>query len=262
MELGLEGKIALVTAASRGIGRAVAHALAAEGAFVAVSARPGPSLEDAVTRTPASSGALLAFPNNLEDPETTGRLVADVADRFGRLDVLVVNTPGPAIMSLIETEMKDWESAHARLVRPALQLVLPAAKQMVGQGGGSIIFLTSTWVKQPAAKGGLSSVMRSSLSALAKQMALELAPHGVRVNQVMPGATRTERTTAIMAAKAKSNGTSIEIERSLSLKDIPIGRIAEPEEIANAVVFLASSASAFTTGVAIQVDGGAVRSTL
>jgi 3-oxoacyl-[acyl-carrier protein] reductase len=262
MKLGLAGKTALVTAASRGIGRAVAHTLFDEGVRVAINARPGTSLAEAAQPSAAGPGELHAFPADLENAEATAQLIPRVIERFGRLDILVVNTAGPPILSLIDTRPEDWAAAHDRLFRPALQLAFPAARQMIAQGGGSIIFMTSTWVKQPAAKGGLSAVIRSSISALAKQMSLELAPHGIRVNQVMPGATATERTTAIMAAKAKANGTSIEAERALGIKDIPLGRIATPEEIANAVVFLASPASAFTTGVALQIDGGAVRSTV
>jgi 3-oxoacyl-[acyl-carrier protein] reductase len=260
MKLQLDGKTALVTAASKGIGRAIAYALAEEGVRTAVSARPGPQLDAAIAGRPADGAELVSFPADLEDEAATADLTERVAAHFGGLDILIVNTPGPPIVSVLDTEMTDWAAAYGRLFRPALQLALPAAKLMARRKCGSIVFLTSTWVKQPALKGGLSSVMRSGLSALAKQMASELAPYGVRVNQVMPGATATDRTKAIITAKARASGDSEDVERERAVREIPLGRMATPEEIANAVVFLVSPASAFTTGVSLQVDGGAVRS--
>lgn len=259
MNLDLAQKVALVTAASRGIGRAVAYRLAGEGATVAISARATPALDAAVQYFSDGRGSLRAFPADLGDSQATLGLVSAVVDAYGRLDVLVVNTPGPPILSLLETDMQHWGNAYDQLLRPALQLALAAARVMTAQGSGSIVFLTSTWVKQPAPGGGLSAVMRAGIAALAKQLSIELAPHGVRVNQVLPGATLTDRTKAVIAAKAKANNSSEAEESERSIQQIPLGRMAYPSEIANAVAFLASGASGFTTGATLQVDGGAVR---
>jgi NAD(P)-dependent dehydrogenase (short-subunit alcohol dehydrogenase family) len=262
MDLGLRDKVALVTAGSRGIGAAVAQRLAMEGATVALSSRSAESLERLAKQIADLGGATSTHAVDLADAEATARLVGDVVATHGRLDILVINTPGPRIRPFLETTSQDWVLAHDLLLRPAVELARAGAKQMVGQGGGSIVFLTSTWVKQPATGGVLSASMRSAVSALAKTMALELAPSGVRVNQVMPGATATERMTDIVSAKAETNGTNTDDEISKIVSDIPLKRWADPSEIADIVAFLASPRAGFATGAAWQMDGGAVRSTL
>ncbi|MFI0350013.1 SDR family oxidoreductase [Actinomadura sp. 9N407] len=251
MDLGLNGKVALVTAASRGIGQAVAKRLADEGATVAVS-----------SRAPAAAPGQTPYPVDQGDPAAVERLVPDVVAAHGRLDALVINTPGPKIAAFLETGIGDWAQAYDQLVRPAVQLATAGARVMAGQGGGSILFVTSTWVKQPAPGGVLSASMRSLLSALAKQMSLELAPLGIRVNQLMPGATGTDRMRTIVAAKSQANGTTEEDEIAKVVAAIPLGRWAEPEEIAQAAAYLLSPAAAFVTGESLAVDGGAIRSTL
>lgn len=262
MDLELNGKVALITAASRGIGRAVAHRLAAEGATVVLSSRDKDALDAAIQACGPVPGRLIAQPCDLSNPADTDTLIPEVLAAHGRLDVLVANTPGPAIKPFLETTTEDFATAYDLLVRPVLQLAHAAAKNMVQAGDGSIVFLTSTWVKQPVPGAVLSASMRSLISSLAKQMALELGPHGVRVNQLMPGATGTDRMRNIVEAKATANGTSAQQEIDKIVADIPLGRWAESEDIARAVAFLASPAAAFSNGAAVPVDGGAIRATL
>lgn len=259
MELGLDRKIALVTAASQGIGAAIVNTLAGEGAVVAASSRNPHTIS---TEYKGARGKVLPYAANLEDPEDFGSLVGRVVQDHGRLDVMVVNTPGPRIVPFLDVQDGDWEAAYNLLVRPAVKLAHDAAKQMVLQGQGSIVFITSTWVKQPAHGGVLSAMMRSSISALSKQMALELAPLGVRVNQVMPGATGTSRMENILATKAAKNNSSRDAELAKVVELIPMGRWAEAQEIADAVAFTVSEKSRFMTGATLQIDGGAIRSTL
>lgn len=257
MDLELKGKHALVTAAGKGIGRAVARCLAAEGATVAVASR---AVSEADELEFSGGGRIVPFKLDLSSQDETGRLVQTVVDRFGKLDISVLNTPGPALKPFLQTELSDWQAAFDLLVRPAVQLALASARHMVRNKSGSIVFLTSSWVKQPAASGGLSASMRSALGSLCKQMALELGPEGVRVNQVQPGATGTDRMANIVKMKAERNGTTPQQEIDQVVKDIPLGRWAEPEEIARAVAYLASPLAGFITGATLQVDGGAIRS--
>ena len=266
MDLDLSGKVALVSAASKGIGYAVAHRLIAEGATVVISSREGATLrgakESLAAHAARARGQVTAIAADLSAYEAGTHLVGEVIDRFGRIDVLVSNTPGPRISPVLDLTDADWDSAYATLLRPAVQLSRAAARDMAARGDGSIVFLTSTWVRQPASGGGLSAAMRSAISALGKQLAIELAPCGVRVNQVMPGATGTDRMQDISAAKAARNGTTVEQEIAEVVAAIPLGRWAAPEEVADAVAFLASPRSAFTTGHALSIDGGAVRATI
>lgn len=259
MDLRLSEKVALVTAASRGIGYAVAERFAREGATVLISSRDARSLNQAAERIGGSVTPIVA---DLTRDGAGTDLVERVVAHSGRLDILVSNTPGPRIMAALDTTDADWNEAYATVLRPAVQLSIRAGRYMRDRGEGSIVFLTSTWVKQPAKGGVLSTTMRSGVSALSKQLAIELASSGVRVNQVMPGATATDRMRDIMRMKASQRGTTEDDERAETVRDIPTGRLAQPAEIADAVVFLASPLSSFATGLAIQVDGGAVRSTL
>lgn len=255
MDLGLQGGVALVTAASRGIGQAVATRLADEGMTVVATART------AGAPTAVGTGSIAPRAHDLTDADATGALVDAVAEEQGRLDVLVLNTPGPKITPALDTEWADWSAAHDQLLRPVVQLGLAGARRMKEQGNGTIVLLTSTWVRQPAPGGVLSASYRAAASAFAKTLATEVAPYGVRVIHLMPGATGTERMQKIAEAKAAKNGTTVEEEHALVVRDIPLGRWAEPEEIADTVAFMASKRATFITGASLAVDGGAIRST-
>lgn len=253
MDLGLQDRVALVTAASRGIGAAVAQRLAQEGMTVAAAART------AGERVEVGTGVVVPLIHDLGDERATETLVDAVADQHGRLDVLVLNTPGPQIKPVLDTTWADYAAAHELLLRPVVQLALAGARRMKEQRGGTIVLLTSTWVVQPAPGGVLSASYRAAASAFAKTLAAEMASFGVRIVHVMPGATGTDRMQKIAEAKAAKNGTTVPEENAKVVKDIPLGRWAEPEEIADAVAFLASQRAGFITGATLAVDGGAIR---
>ncbi|MFF3574891.1 SDR family oxidoreductase [Nocardia jiangxiensis] len=254
MYLGLENGVALVTAASRGIGRATAERLAAEGMTVVAAARSVGGAPEAV-----GTGRIVPYTHDLGDAAATADLVEKVVAEFGALDVLVLNTPGPRILPALDTGWDDWTTAHDLLLRPVVQLATAAGRRMRDKGSGSIILLSSTWVRQPASGGVLSASYRSAASAFVKTIATELAPSGVRVNQVMPGATGTDRMQGIVEMKSKNNGTTVEEEIDKVVADIPVRRWGEASEIADVVAFLASPRASFITGTALPVDGGAIR---
>lgn len=253
MYLGMDKGVALVTAASRGIGRATAERLALEGMTVIAAARTAGAVED------MGDGRIIPVELDLADAEATAGLVDRIVDEHDRIDVAVLNTPGPRLTPALDAEWSDWAAAHELLLRPVVQLGTAAGRRMREQGGGSIVLLSSTWVRQPAAGGVLSAAYRSAASSFVKTLSAELAPHQVRVNQVMPGATGTDRMQGIVEMKSRANGTTVDQEIAAVVADIPMGRWAEAAEIADAVAFLSSPRAAFITGTTLSVDGGAVR---
>jgi NAD(P)-dependent dehydrogenase (short-subunit alcohol dehydrogenase family) len=260
MELELTDKRVLVTAASKGIGFAVARRFVDEGANVVLAARGKEGLDDAAAEL-APTDRVTTCPVDLSSENDVATLLATI-DADGPLDVAVLNTGGPSIALVLDQTLEGWDDAYRLLLRPVVQMGTHIGRSMAERGSGSIVVLTSTWVKQPKPGGVLSAAYRSAVSAFTKHLALELASSGVRVNQVMPGATATDRMRSIITATAERTGQSEDDELARILADIPLGRWADPAEVADAVVFLASPRSGATTGAALQIDGGAVRSTI
>lgn len=255
MDLSLDGTVALVTAASRGIGAAVTARLANEGATVVAVSRSGAAPEQ------VDRGRVVPWSVDLADAQATEGLVDRVVAEFGRLDSVVINTPGPPLLRVADTTWQTWQESHDLLLRPAVQVGTAAARVMSAQGSGTIAFMTSTWVVQPVEGGVLSAAYRSAVAALSRTLALELAPTGVRVVQIMPGATETERMRRIIEAKSAARGTTIQDEVQAIADGVPIGRWAQPDEIADVVAFMLSKRASFMTGSSVIVDGGAVRRT-
>jgi 3-oxoacyl-[acyl-carrier protein] reductase len=256
MDLELTGKVALVTAASSGIGRAAALRLAEEGAIVVVVGRNSDKLREVAAISPNIHTVTL----DLTSAQAT-QLVPDIIARHGTIDIAVLNSGGPTLQPFLNTTLEQWDTAYATLVRPLVNIALGAATHMASRNSGAILFLTSTWVKQPRPGSScLTTSMRAALSALSKQMSLELAGQGVRVNQLMPGATATARMQTILANRAKHSGTTLDEELAMSHADIPFKRWAKPEETADAIAFLVSARAAYITGQTVAVDGGSIKS--
>jgi 3-oxoacyl-[acyl-carrier protein] reductase len=263
MDLGLHQKIALVTASSRGLGRAVALRLAQEGAHVAVCARGEKDLARAADEIREATGQrVLAIPADVSLPEVADKLVRATLDEFGRLDILVVNAGGPPPGRFLDFTSEDWEDVTELTLMSAVRLCHAAAPVMKDQGGGSILTMTSITVKQPLPNLVFSNSLRLAVTGLMKTLADELAPFGIRVNAICPGWTRTARVDQLLEDRARRAGTTPEEEGGKIAADIPLGRMGTPEEFAAVAAFLVSEAASFVNGASLLVDGGMYRGML
>jgi len=260
MDLGLQDKVALVAASSKGLGRAIAYGLAKEEARVAICARGEEALaQTAVEIEEATGSPVLAMVADLTDKQNIESLVARVVEEFGRLDILVTNAGGPPPGLFVDLTDEKWKEAFHLTLMSAVRLCREVIPHMRRQGGGRIITMTSISVKQPVENLMLSNSLRLAVIGLTKTLANELAKDNILVNSVCPGWTRTERVEPLLQDRAQRQGTSVEEEFAKIEKDIPLGRMGTPEEVANLVVFLASEKASNITGTAIQVDGGYVK---
>jgi 3-oxoacyl-[acyl-carrier protein] reductase len=253
--------IALVCAASQGLGRAAARALAAEGMQVAICSRRREAIEAAAADLRRDTHADIApFVADLSTPDGPGFVVHQTVERFGGLDVLVTNTGGPRSAPFESLTDADWQAAFDSLLMSVVRLCRAAIPEMRKRGGGRIINITSVAVKQPVDGLMLSNAVRSALVGFSKTLASEVAAAGILVNSVAPGFTRTERVTEITEAGAARDGVRPADIEARIVRQIPMGRLGEPREFASAVAFLASPAASYITGTTIQVDGGLVKS--
>ena len=260
MDLGLNDKIALVAASSRGLGKAVALRLAQEGAQVTICARGEHDLAMAASEMQEATGRrVLAIPADIADPASAPALVEATLEEFGRLDILVTNAGGPPPGEFLDFTAQDWEQAAHLTLMSAVRLCYAAAPVMKEQGRGSILAMTSITTKQPLTNLVLSNSLRLGVTGLVKTLADELAPYGIRVNALCPGWTRTARVDQLLEDRAQRNHTSPEEEAARIAADIPLGRMGSPEEFAAAAAFLVSEAASFINGVSLLIDGGMYR---
>jgi len=259
MQTGLTGKVALVCAASRGLGKAAARGLAAEGARVAMCARHMPTLQAAAAEIQAETGAeVLAIAADLSRRSDIVRLVDQTVQHFGGLDILVTNSGGPKAGLFSATTESDWRDAIDLVLLSTVLLCMEAVPHM-RRGGGRIINITSISAKQPIAGLMLSNALRPAVTGFSKTLANELARDGILVNCVAPGYTRTDRVIELAEATAAREGVLVEAVEKRTVQNIPLGRMAEPSEFADLVVFLASDRGRYITGTTIPVDGGYLR---
>ena len=257
MNLGLDGKVSLVCGASRGLGRAIADELAAEGASLALCSRDAERLEAAAAELDA-----LALPADLSVAGEPTRVVETTVERLGKLDVLVANTGGPPAGTHDTLTLEDWDRATALLLRSTVELATAALPGLTERGWGRILAVTSVAVKQPVDNLILSNSLRAAVTGFAKTLSREVAPHGITVNTILPGYTATERVTDLNRANAEREGVDpSEIQARLEAS-IPLGRLAEPREFAALAAFLASDRASYITGGAFSVDGGWLRGLL
>ena len=260
MDLGLRGKVALVAGSSRGLGRAVAEELAREGCALVLCSRDEDTIGSAAREISSDTGGdALAVRANLTDPEDVERLLRTAQDRFGRVDVLVTNTGGPPAGPFESHSPEVWRDAIAQNLESVLNLARGVLPQMKKRQWGRIVNITSIAVKQPVDGLILSNAVRAAVTGFARTLANEVASQGITVNNVMPGYTRTERLVHLAEHNAETRGSTVDDAYAAWEKEIPMGRLGEPEELAALVAFLASQRASYITGTSIPVDGGWIR---
>ncbi len=264
MDLGLKGKVAIVLAASKGLGRASAAALAAEGAHVVIGARNEQALCEAAEQMRHGSGSrVLAVPTDVTKPEQLSAIVDAAVREFGRVDILVNNAGGPPPGTFETFNDAQWEAAFELTLLSVVRLIRLVLPHMRKQGSGRIINIVSTSVKQPIDNLLLSNAIRPGVIGLAKSLSIELAPENITINNVCPGRILTDRIRQVYQLdEKKQRGISEEEALKDATREIPMGRIGQPEELGALVAFLASAQAAYITGTTIQVDGGVTRSLL
>jgi len=251
MDLKLDGKVAIVTGASRGIGKAIASSLAAEGCNLLVCARGEEGLADAVQELKGIGGKVESMVLDITDPSAPEKLTQHAKDAFGRIDVLVGNVGGNRRKPLVDTTDEDWNDiiqlnlmSHIRCSRE----VVPVMKE---NEGGSIVFISSIFGREAGGPGlSIYNTTKSALISMAKIMAIELASEGVRVNTVAPGSIRFPGGSWDRRVKSDPEGMKVFIEQNL-----PLGRFGRADEVADVVTFLASERASLITGACITVDG-------
>ena len=260
MDLGLKDRVALVAASSQGLGKGVALALAREGAKLAICARTPDTLQAAAEEIRSETGVeILTRAMDVTSADQVRAFVDETQSRFGRIDVCVTNAGGPPSKTFAETSAEDWNSAVNLNLMSTVHFAREVLPVMQKGRWGRFITITSVAVKQPIDGLILSNSVRSAVSGLVKSLANEYGRYNVLVNNVCPGYTRTERLTELSAHLAARGATTpAEIERQWTLQ-VPLGRLAEVEEFANVVAFLASDRASYLTGVSLAVDGGLVR---
>ena len=250
MNLGIEGKVALVMGASKGLGRAIAEALAADGARVAISSRSQERIEATAAEI---EGDVHGFAADTEDVDALPQLVARVGEALGPLDILVTNTGGPPLGDPLSFTREQWEASYRSLVLAPMALIEAVVPGMRERGWGRIVNVTSVSTREPLEGLMLSNSHRVAAVGAFKTLSRDLAKDGVLFNSVAPGSIATDRI-------ASMTGQSLEELRETPRPDIPVGRLGRPEEFGAVVAFLCSKRASYVNGINMPVDGGVSRS--
>jgi 3-oxoacyl-[acyl-carrier protein] reductase len=263
VDLGLRGRVAIIAAASKGLGRAAAEELAREGADVAICARTASDLEKTAAQIRDISGREVFWRAvDVGDSTAVTEFVAAVEEHFGRVDICVTNTGGPPSKLFAATSNEDWKVWTELLLMSVVYFAQAVLPQMQKNKWGRFLTITSYSVKQPVEGLLLSNALRAGVTGLVKTLANEYAPYGITVNNVCPGYTRTERLDELAAMMGVRTGANAEEVFAGWKKLIPAGRLGTVEEFASVVAFLASERASYVNGVSLTVDGGTTRSLL
>ena len=259
MNLGLENRVALVAAASKGLGFGVARALAADGARVSICSRTAEDVEAAGQALGDETGAeVMAMACDVTDPESINNWVAATVERWGHIDALLVNAGGPPAGFIREISEAQWEAAFQLTLMSSIRMINAALPHM-GRGS-AILTVTSSSIREPIERLALSTVMRSGVMGLVKTLADELAGDGIRVNNLIPGRIDTDRVRQLDGITANRLGITPEEARERAMANIPLGRLGSIDDFGAAGAFLLSPAAAYITGASLRVDGGQMRS--
>jgi 3-oxoacyl-[acyl-carrier protein] reductase len=259
MDLGLKDKVALLAAASKGLGYGVARAMGREGAHLSICSRDADQVRAAGEKLSAETGAhVLAMPCDVRDAATVEAWIAQTVARWGKIDALLVNAGGPPAMTFKETTDAHWQAAFELTLLSAVRLIRAALPHM--SHGSAILTITSSSIKEPIERLGLSTVMRAGVAGLVKTLADELASDGIRVNNLIPGRIDTDRVAQLDQNTANARGITFEQARAEAISKIPLKRLGTIDEFGAAAAFLLSPAAAYITGATLRIDGGAMRS--
>lgn len=249
-----------MAASSQGIGQATALRFAAEGAYLALCARNEELLGQVAEQAQRQFGVQVYTAKvDVADDGGVRRFAEAVYRRFGRIDVCVTNAGGPAAKMFLETTMVEWDQAYQLNLRSIVSFAQAVLPHMQRQKWGRLVTITSISVRQPVPNLVLSNAVRTGVLGLVRSLATQFGPDGITVNNVGPGYTATDRMKQLAARHAESSRDSPETYFAQIIKDVPLGRLAQPEEVADAIVWLASERASYITGQTILVDGGAYR---
>ena len=260
MDLGIKGKVALVTAASKGLGKAVARQLAAEGVKVAICSRNQETLDNTVHEIKAETGGIVRdYVCDVTDEIGVKNMIEDIVDDFGSLDILVCNAGGPPAGTVLDFNLQDYRKALELNLLSTINLCSLSVPIMQKEDWGRIIVITSVSVKQPIDTLALSNTVRAGATGFVKSLSNQVAKNGITVNAVCPGYTKTQRVENIAAAfEADGRGSLEDFYNKLEI-DIPMKRIGTTFEFGQTVAFLASEGAGYITGVSLQIDGGYIK---
>ena len=259
MDLKLSGKTGLVLAGSKGLGRAVAEAWAAEGVAVAVLARSRQSLDEVEAAVAAAGGKAIGLVADLADPDSLDAAVAEAQARLGPIDLLLLNTGGPPAGKAAGIATEVWEAQYHQHVTPLMRVTDTLLPAMRARGFGRILYVASPGVVSPLPYVALAQSMRSAMAAWLKTLAGEVGGDGVTINTLIPGMFETERVWSLTRARAEMDGRTVEQHMTESVREIPAARMGQPSEFAAVATFLASPLAAYVTGSLVRVDGGWIK---
>jgi 3-oxoacyl-[acyl-carrier protein] reductase len=260
MELGLRGRVALVAASSKGLGRAVAEELGAEGASLVLCARGEGELKATADRIALQSGVpVLPVVADVGKPGEAARVVQEGIAKFGRVDILVTNSGGPPPGPFDSLSDEAWRAATALVLESVVAFTRSVLPGMKERRWGRILNISSIAAKQPVDNLMLSNSIRSAVTGFSRTLATEVAPFGVTVNCLLPGFTATERMVELSEATAAKEGITAEQALKRFTASVPMGRMAEPREFAALAAFIASERASYITAQSVVVDGGWIR---